>query len=178
MPVQDAHAARPQLTAHLMRLFHAYENASDTHSLQIDHRRRGFEPGGAVTLPRPCPKVTHIRPWTEAAERYPCASCTSECCAVARTSLEQHKALVLEAFDALFSRRDYAAAERYWSDRYIRHSAHIEPGRDGLFNLVPASPDTLRYENQLIRHGRQYPAVARRSGWTLMPTVIASPRSA
>jgi predicted SnoaL-like aldol condensation-catalyzing enzyme len=69
---------------------------------------------------------------------------------VARTSLEQNKALVLEAFDALFNRRDYVAAERYWSDHYIQHSAHIEPGRDGLFNLIRAAPDTLRYENQLI----------------------------
>jgi hypothetical protein len=39
---------------------------------------------------------------------------------------------------------------RYWSDRYIQHSAHIEPGRDGLFNLVRSLPDTLRYENQFI----------------------------
>ena len=74
----------------------------------------------------------------------------SKGCAEARTSPEQNKALVLEAFDALFNRRDYAAAERYWSDHYIQHSAHIQPGRDGLFNLIRASPDTLRYENQLI----------------------------
>jgi predicted SnoaL-like aldol condensation-catalyzing enzyme len=81
---------------------------------------------------------------------------------VARTSPEQNKALVLEAFDALFNRRDYAAAERYWSERYIQHSAHIEPGREGLFNLVRSLPNTLRYENQLtlaegdyvIAHGR------------------------
>jgi predicted SnoaL-like aldol condensation-catalyzing enzyme len=69
---------------------------------------------------------------------------------MARTSPEQNKALVLEAFDALFNRHDYAAAEKYWSDRYIQHSAHIEPGRDGLFNLIRSLPDTLRYENQLI----------------------------
>jgi predicted SnoaL-like aldol condensation-catalyzing enzyme len=69
---------------------------------------------------------------------------------MARTSAEQNKALVLEAFDALFNRRDYVAAERYWSDRYIQHSAHIEPGREGLFNLVRSLPDMLRYENQLI----------------------------
>jgi predicted SnoaL-like aldol condensation-catalyzing enzyme len=62
----------------------------------------------------------------------------------------QNKALVLEAFDALFNRRDYAAAERHWSDRYIQHSAHIAPGRDGLFNLVRTLPNTLKYENQLI----------------------------
>src|SRR5262249_3874060 len=50
----------------------------------------------------------------------------------------------------LFNRRDYKAAERFWSERYIQHSAHIEPGRDGLFNLVRSLPKTLRYENQLI----------------------------
>jgi predicted SnoaL-like aldol condensation-catalyzing enzyme len=62
----------------------------------------------------------------------------------------QNKALVLEAFDALFNKRDYAAAERFWSQSYIQHSAHIAPGRDGLFNLVRALPNTLKYENQLI----------------------------
>ena len=87
-----------------------------------------FEPGGAVTLPRPCPKVTHIRPLDRGGGALPWRTCKLECCAVARTSPEQNKALVLEAFDALFNRRDYAAAERYWSDRYIQHSAHIEPG--------------------------------------------------
>ena len=69
---------------------------------------------------------------------------------MSKTTPERNKALVLEAFDTLFNKRDYAAAERYWSDRYIQHSAHIAPGRDGLFNLVRASPDTLKYENQLI----------------------------
>ena len=69
---------------------------------------------------------------------------------MARTSPEQNKALVLEAFATLFNERDYAGAERYWSDRYIQHSAHIEPGRAGLFNLVRSMPATLRYESQLI----------------------------
>jgi predicted SnoaL-like aldol condensation-catalyzing enzyme len=63
---------------------------------------------------------------------------------------EQNKALVLEAFDTLFNKRDYAAAERYWSPNYIQHSAHIPPGRDGLFNLVKASPPSLKYEHGLI----------------------------
>jgi len=66
------------------------------------------------------------------------------------TKLEKNKALVLEAFDTLFNKRDYAAAEKYWSPNYIQHSAHIEPGRDGLFNLIRNTPDTLRYEHQLI----------------------------
>ena len=66
------------------------------------------------------------------------------------TKHEKNKALVLEAFDTLFNKRDYAAAEKYWSPNYIQHSAHIEPGRDGLFNLIRSSPPTLRYEHQLI----------------------------
>jgi predicted SnoaL-like aldol condensation-catalyzing enzyme len=64
------------------------------------------------------------------------------------TSAERNRALVLEAFDALFNKHDHVAAKRFWSDRYIQHSAHIPPGRDGLFNLVRGLPDTLRYEYQ------------------------------
>jgi predicted SnoaL-like aldol condensation-catalyzing enzyme len=67
-----------------------------------------------------------------------------------RTTPEQNKALVVEAFDTLFNRRDYEAAAHFWSENYIQHSAHIEPGRDGLFNLIRSAPDTLRYEHQLI----------------------------
>ena len=67
-----------------------------------------------------------------------------------KTTPEQNKALVLEAFDTLFNQRDYEAAKRFWSDTYIQHSAHIEPGRDGLFDLIRGAPDSLRYEHQLI----------------------------
>jgi predicted SnoaL-like aldol condensation-catalyzing enzyme len=63
---------------------------------------------------------------------------------------EQNKAFVLHAFDTLFNKRDYAAAERFWSPDYIQHSAHIEPGREGLFELVKAAPSDMRYENALI----------------------------
>ena len=66
------------------------------------------------------------------------------------TKESRNKALVLKAFDALFNRRDYAEAERYWSPRYLQHSADIEPGRDGLFNLVKSSPPTLKYEPGVI----------------------------
>jgi hypothetical protein len=38
--------------------------------------------------------------------------------------------------DTLLNKRDYAAAEKFWSPQYIQHSAHIPPGREGLFNLV------------------------------------------
>ena len=78
------------------------------------------------------------------------------------TTEAANKALVLEAFDTLFNQRDYAAAERFWSPGYIQHSAHIEPGRDGLFNLIKALPSTLRHEpgvivadgDYVIIHGR------------------------
>jgi predicted SnoaL-like aldol condensation-catalyzing enzyme len=67
-----------------------------------------------------------------------------------KTTPEQNKTLVLEAFDTLFNKRDYEAAARFWSSSYIQHSAHIEPGRDGLFNLIRSAPAVLRYEHQLI----------------------------
>src|ERR1700680_4227244 len=75
---------------------------------------------------------------------------------------ERNKALVLQAFALLFNKRDYAAAERYWSPNYIQHSAHIEPGREGLFNLIKSIPPTLKYESGtvvaeddfVILHGR------------------------
>ena len=67
-----------------------------------------------------------------------------------KTTTEQNKRLVLEAFDTLFNKRDYAAAEKFWSPNYIQHSAHIPPGREGLFNLVKASPASLRYEHGFI----------------------------
>ena len=75
---------------------------------------------------------------------------------------EKNKALVLQAFDTLFNKRDYDAAARYWSPNYIQHSAHIAPGRDGLFELIKQAPTSLRYEpgliladeNFVIVHGR------------------------
>src|ERR1700692_2372662 len=70
-----------------------------------------------------------------------------------RKTEESNKELVLEAFDTLFNRRDYAAAERYWSPHCIQHSAHIEPGREGLFNLIKSLPPTLKYEPGAILAG-------------------------
>ena len=79
-----------------------------------------------------------------------------------QTREEKNKALVLEAFDTLFNRRDYSAAEQFWSPGYIQHSAHIAPGRVGLFDLVHSLPPTLKYEpgtivadgDFVIVHGR------------------------
>ena len=69
---------------------------------------------------------------------------------MSQTTQERNKALVLEAFDTLFNKRDYVAAERYWSPRYIQHSAHIAPGREGLFDLIRSLPATLKYEPGVI----------------------------
>jgi predicted SnoaL-like aldol condensation-catalyzing enzyme len=81
---------------------------------------------------------------------------------MARELEEKNKALVLRAFETLFNRRDYAAAERFWSPQYIQHSAHIAAGREGLFDLIRSLPPTLKYEagtivsegNFVIVHGR------------------------
>jgi len=81
---------------------------------------------------------------------------------MSQTTQEKNKALVLDAFDTLFNKRDYAAAEKFWSPDYIQHSAHIEPGREGLFNLIKRLPATLEYEpgtivadgDFVIVHGR------------------------
>jgi predicted SnoaL-like aldol condensation-catalyzing enzyme len=62
---------------------------------------------------------------------------------------QRNKSFVLKAFDTLFNKRDYAAAVPFWSPEYIQHSAHIPPGRDGLFGLIKAAPPTLRYENAI-----------------------------
>jgi predicted SnoaL-like aldol condensation-catalyzing enzyme len=77
-------------------------------------------------------------------------------------SAEKNRAIVLEAFDALFLERDYDKAASYWSADYIQHSAYISAGRDGLFDLAKALPATARYENAVavaqgdyvILHGR------------------------
>ena len=81
---------------------------------------------------------------------------------MSQTMQEKNKALVLDAFDTLFNKRDHAAAKKYWSPRYIQHSAHIAPGREGLFNLIKSLPPTLKYEpgtiaadgDFVIVHGR------------------------
>ena len=54
----------------------------------------------------------------------------------------RNKTFVLQAFETLFNRKDYATAEEYWSPAYVQHSAHIPPGRDGLFDLIRALPAT------------------------------------
>jgi len=97
---------------------------------------------------------------------------------MANTIEKTNKALVLEAFDTLFNKRDYVAAGKFWSPDYIQHSAHIPPGRDGLFNLVKGAPAAMRYENSLIiaegdllmLHGR-YINVGQPAAWIVVDIV-------
>ncbi len=58
---------------------------------------------------------------------------------MAKTTPDQNKTIVLEAFDTLFNKRDYTTAERFWSPNYIQHGAHFASGREGLFDLIKAS---------------------------------------
>ena len=97
---------------------------------------------------------------------------------MSRTDEETNKALVLEAFDTLFNKRDITGAERFWSPNYIQHSAHIAPGRDGLFNLVRSAPPEMRYENQtilaegnlLMLHGR-FSNIGQPANWIVVDIV-------
>lgn len=97
---------------------------------------------------------------------------------MSQTIESKNKALVLEAIDTLFNKRDYVAALHYWSPNYIQHSAHIPPGRDGLFNLVKSLPPTLKYElgrmmaeNDFVMwHGR-YSGLGLPANWIVVDIV-------
>ena len=88
------------------------------------------------------------------------------------------KHLSSKLFDTLFNQRDYVAAERYWSPKYIQHSAHIGPGRKGLFNLIKSIPPTLKYEpgtivadeDFVIVHGR-YSGIGQPINWIVADIV-------
>jgi predicted SnoaL-like aldol condensation-catalyzing enzyme len=90
----------------------------------------------------------------------------------------RNKAFVLEAFEVLFNRRDYVAAERYWAPDYIQHSAHIPPRREGLFALIRGLPATMRYENALtaadgdyvMLHGR-FSGIGLPAAWVVVDIV-------
>ena len=89
--------------------------------------------------------------------------------------IEKNKELVLEAFDTLFNKRNYKAAEHYWLPKYIQHSAHIPPGREGLFKLVKNIPPTLKYEpgtivadgDFVMVHGR-YSGLGQPANWIIV----------
>jgi len=90
--------------------------------------------------------------------------------AMSSSSPERNKAIALEAFETLFNKRDYAAAERFWSPNYIQHSAHIPAGRDGLLALIKNLPPTLRYEPGIILAERDYVTMHGRFSGMGLPT--------
>ena len=95
-----------------------------------------------------------------------------------KTVQEKNKAIVLEAFETLFNKRDFAGAEKFWSPSYVQHSSHIPPGREGLFNLVKSTPTTMRYECRLIMaegdavmlHGR-FSGIGQPANWIALDIV-------
>jgi predicted SnoaL-like aldol condensation-catalyzing enzyme len=97
---------------------------------------------------------------------------------VMQATEEKNKAFVLEAFETLFNKRNYAAAERFWSPNYIQHSAHIPPGREGLFTLVKGLPQGFHYENGLtvangeyvLLHGR-FSGIGQPANWVVVDIV-------
>jgi len=62
------------------------------------------------------------------------ARCSNHECKAMTTTEAQNKTFVLKAVGTLFNKRDYAAAERFWSPAYIQHSALVAPGREGLLS--------------------------------------------
>lgn len=90
------------------------------------------------------------------------------------TTEQKNRELALHAFDTLFDKRDYAAAEEFWSENYVQHSRHIPPGREGLFGLIRSLPETLRYENQLtVAEGDYVMLYGRYSGTGTPASVVA-----
>jgi predicted SnoaL-like aldol condensation-catalyzing enzyme len=82
----------------------------------------------------------------------------------------RNKALVLEAFDALFNRRDFETAARHWSPDYIQHSAEIGPGLNGLIDLVRSVH--RRYESSVAVAEGEYVMVHGRFSGGGRPTRI------
>jgi predicted SnoaL-like aldol condensation-catalyzing enzyme len=69
---------------------------------------------------------------------------------------EQNKKIVLEAFEALFNRKDIVGAKAFWSPDYIQHNPLVADGREGLFNFVGSLPSSTRFECQLAVAERDY----------------------
>jgi predicted SnoaL-like aldol condensation-catalyzing enzyme len=88
---------------------------------------------------------------------------------MAQSVADANISLVTEAFDTLFNKRDYDKAEAFWSPDYIQHSAHIAPGREGLFALIKGSPANLRYESGLVLANESFVMLHGRFSGTGLP---------
>jgi predicted SnoaL-like aldol condensation-catalyzing enzyme len=81
---------------------------------------------------------------------------------------------VLEAFDALFNRHDFTAAENYWAADYVQHSAAVPPGRAGLFAHIGSFPATVKYEHHVIAAKDDFVLVHGRFSGPGLPKAIIS----
>ncbi|AXF20706.1 hypothetical protein CUJ89_09585 [Burkholderia pyrrocinia] len=84
---------------------------------------------------------------------------------------EKNIALVLDALDTLFNKKDYEKAAQFWSDSYIQHSQLVPAGRDGLFGLVDSMPD-LRFEYDMVAANGDFVWVHSRYSNSAMPTAL------
>jgi predicted SnoaL-like aldol condensation-catalyzing enzyme len=88
------------------------------------------------------------------------------------TLQEKNKAIVIEAFDAVFNKKDESAFERFWAADYIQHSARVSGGLEGLRGLVSQLPKTAKYEiahiaaegDFVLLHGR-YSGIGQPKAW-------------
>ncbi|MGU7770392.1 nuclear transport factor 2 family protein [Burkholderia sp. MR1-5-21] len=88
------------------------------------------------------------------------------------TALEEKNiALVLDALDTLFNKKDYEKAARFWSDAYVQHSQHVPAGRDGLFGLVRSLPD-MRFEYDMVAANGDFVWVHSRYTNSATPTAL------
>lgn len=66
---------------------------------------------------------------------------------------EKNTALVLDALDTLFNKKDYARATQFWSESYFQHSRLVPAGREGLFGLVRTLTDARFEYDRVIAKG-------------------------
>ena len=104
---------------------------------------------------------------------------------MAKSKEARNKALALKAFDTLFNKRDYAAAERLWSPNYIQHSAHIEPGREAKTanetlilepsrrQLLQKRSENMRSEKAIMTSRREF--LSNALGIAFVAASLASP---
>jgi predicted SnoaL-like aldol condensation-catalyzing enzyme/surfactin synthase thioesterase subunit len=116
---------------------------------------------------RVLPGIGHLSP-LESPESL-AEACFKKLSNMAESKESKNKTLVLEAFGTLFNKRDYAAAERFWSPNYVQHSAHIGPGREGLFDLIRNTPSTLKWEHGVVLAEGDYVIVHSRYSGTGLP---------
>ena len=94
--------------------------------------------------------------------------------AMATFTPSQNKAIVIEAFETLFNRRDIENAKKFWSPDYVQHSALVPAGREGLFSTIRGAP-AMRYEHQIavaegdyvMIHGR-FSYIGQAANWVVV----------